>query len=124
MHSRTPAQSETQFLRMADRKPNWPFLTLHACVGLVLGVVGIYGLLLAFAGAWYELAQAWGSFSLWCWNLAHGLIKVPPATFRSTLINAELTWLISSIFPLMLLGVGICLCRESLTAWRKVRFPS
>src|SRR5436190_21633993 len=73
-------------------------LGLHTGLGLVLVVVGIYGLLLAFAGAWHELAQAWGSFSLWCWDLAHGFIKIPPATFRSTLINAELTWMISSIF--------------------------
>jgi hypothetical protein len=95
-------------------------LALQVCVGLVLAAVGIYGLMLAFAGVWYQLAQAWGSFSLWFWDLAHGFIKVPPATFRSDLINAELTWMISSIFPLMLLGVGIWLCRESLTAWRKI----
>jgi len=88
-------------------------LAFRACVGLILAMVGIYGLLAAFIAVGRELAQPWAEFSSWCSDLAHGLVKLPPETFSGTLLNAEFTWLISSIVPLTLLGLGICLLSET-----------
>jgi len=82
-----------------------------------MAVVGIYGLFLAFMAVCRELAQPWGDFSSWCRDLAHGSIELPPETLRGAFINAELTWLISSIVPAMLLGLGIWLLSESLDSF-------
>ena len=89
-------------------------LVCHACVGLAMAVVGVYGLFLAFVAVCRELAQPWGDFSTWCRDLVQGGFKLPPETFRSAFINAELTWVISSIVPLILLGLGLWLFSDSL----------
>ena len=79
-----------------------------------MGLIGAYGLLLAFVAACQELGGSWGNLSLWFSDLARGTLNSPPPIIRTTWVDAELTWLLSSILPLMLLGAGLYLCRESL----------
>ena len=88
-------------------------------VGVVTAGIGVYGMVLAFVSICPELAQSGRIFSRWCEDLARGSISAPPAGFESTWFNAELTFLISSIFPVMLFGVGIWLCRGAVAEWRK-----
>jgi hypothetical protein len=79
-----------------------------------MGMIGLYGLLMAFVATCQELAQAWGSFSVWCSNLAQGVLIALPPTIWSTWMNAELTCILSSIVPLILIAVGVYVCRETL----------
>ena len=77
-------------------------------------MIGLYGLLMAFVGTGQELAQAWGSFSIWCSNVAQGVLITPPPLIWSTWVNAELTCALSAIVPLILIAVGVYVCWETL----------
>jgi hypothetical protein len=89
-------------------------VVMSTFVAAAMGLAGIYGLLMAFVAACEELARSWRHFSLWCSGLAQGILNAPPPAIWATWFDAELTWLLSSVVPLILLGLGVYLCRETL----------
>jgi hypothetical protein len=94
-------------------------LATKASVGAFAVAIGLYGLLLALLAMLEMIAPAWLSFSSWCSDLVHGNLTAPPTAFKVTsIVNGELTFIVCSVFPVMLLGAGVWLCRESFLAWR------
>ena len=93
-------------------------LAINTCVGAGLSMIGAYGLLMGFVSVSSELSQAWGGVTVWIMDLVQGSLRPPPLALTASGVEAELTFVLTSLVPLVLLGLGAWLCRDAVLHWR------
>ena len=93
-------------------------MAVNTCVGAVLSIIGAYGLLMGFVSVSSELSQAWGAVTVWVIDLVQGTLRPPPLALTASGVEAEFTFALTSLVPLVLLGLGAWLCRDAVMYWR------